>query len=91
MKRVTLFSLSTCAVCKKVKKFLADHAIPHTVIEVDTLDSGEQWLMTKELKKHNPEAGYPTVVIEEVVKGYDIEALETKLLGGRGEDPRRRE
>ncbi len=86
MKTVTLFSLSTCAVCKKVKKFLADHAIPHTVIEVDTLDSGEQWLMAKELRKHNPEATYPTVVVEEVIRGYDVEALESKLLGGRKEE-----
>jgi glutaredoxin len=85
MQRVTLFSLSTCPVCKKVKKFLDDHAIPHTVIEVDTLDSGEQWLMTKELTKRNPHASYPTVIIEEVIKGFDIEALEAKLLGGKRE------
>jgi glutaredoxin len=81
MQRVTLFSLSTCSACKKVKKFLDDNNIPYTLIEVDTLDSGEQWLMTKELKKHNPEATFPTVVVEEVVKGYDREALESKLLG----------
>lgn len=81
MQRVTLFSLSTCAVCKKVKKFLDDHTIPHTVIEVDTLDSGEQWLMTKELAKHNPQGTYPTLVVEDVIKGYDIEALQAKLLG----------
>jgi len=81
MPRVTLFSLSTCAVCKKVKKFLDDNNIPYTLVEVDTLDSGEQWLMTKELKKHNPQATFPTVVVEEVVKGYDREALESKLLG----------
>lgn len=50
------------------------------MIEVDMLDSGEQWLMTKELKKHNPQATYPTVVVEEVIKGYDVEALKSKLL-----------
>lgn len=87
MPRVTLFSLSTCAVCKKVKKFLDDRGIPCTTIEVDTLDSGEQWLMTKELSKHNPQATYPTLVIEEVIKGYDVGALESKLLDGPEEDP----
>ncbi len=85
MQRVTLFSLSTCAVCKKVKKFLDDHTIPHTVIEVDTLDSGEQWLMTKELAKHNPQGTYPTLIIADVIKGYDIDALESKLLKGKPE------
>jgi len=80
MKQVTLFSLSSCPVCRQVKKFLEDNHIPFTLIEVDTLDSGEQWLMTKELKKHNPQATYPTVVIEEVIRGFDAEALSTKLL-----------
>ena len=87
MQKVTLFSLSTCAVCKKVKKYLDDRQVPYTEIEVDTLDSGEQWLMTKELKKHNPQASYPTVVVEETIKGYDVEALEAKLRGGRRKDP----
>ena len=86
MQRITLFSLSTCAVCKTVKKFLDEHAIPHTVIEVDTLDSGEQWLMTKELAKRNPQATYPTLVIEDVIKGYDIAALESKLLKRKPEE-----
>jgi glutaredoxin-like protein NrdH len=87
MPRLTLFSLSTCAICKKVRKFLDDHGLPYTTIEVDTLDSGEQWLMTKELSKHNPQATYPTLVIEEVIKGYDVGALESKLLGRLNEDP----
>jgi glutaredoxin-like protein NrdH len=85
MKQVTLFSLSSCPVCKQVRKFLEDNHIVFTLIEVDTLDSGEQWLMTKELKKHNPHATYPTVVIEEVIRGFDRELLSKKLLEG---DPR---
>lgn len=80
MPHVTLYSLSTCAICKQVKQFLADNKISYDLIEVDTLDSGEQWLMTKELKKHNPQATFPTVVFEEVIKGYDVEALKSKLL-----------
>jgi glutaredoxin len=70
-------------VCKQVKKFLEDNLIPFTLIEVDTLDSGEQWLMTKKLKEHNPQATYPTVVIEDAIRGFDIEALSTRLLRDR--------
>ena len=81
MRRITLYSLSTCGVCKKVKKFLEEHQIEHQNIEVDTLDSGEQWLATKELTKRNPRASYPTLVIEEVVMGYDPDELTEKLLG----------
>lgn len=85
MKHVKLFSLSTCPSCKQVKKFLDEQKIPYTVIEVDTLDSGEQWLMTKELKKYNPGATFPTVVIEETIVGPDIVALKAKLLNSDGQ------
>ena len=79
-KRITLYSLSTCGVCKKVKEFLDDHEIAYILIEVDTLDSGEQWLMGKEVTKRNPQGTYPTLVIEDIVLGYDPDTLKTKLL-----------
>ena len=78
-KRVRLFSLSTCPVCKQVKSFLDANGISYENMEVDLLDSGEQWLTSKELKKYNPEATYPTVVIEDVIKGYDEEAIRKAL------------
>lgn len=79
MRLVTLYSLSTCPVCKKVKRFLDEKNISYEYIEVDTLDSGEQWLATKELKKYNPQGSYPTVIISDVITGYDIERLEKRL------------
>ncbi len=45
-------------------------------IDVDLMDSGEQWLIIKELKKHNPDATYPTMLIEEVVLDFS----ETNLI-----------
>jgi glutaredoxin-like protein NrdH len=81
MRRITLYSLSTCGVCKKVRKFLEEHQIEHLDIEVDTLDSGEQWLATKELTTRNPKASYPTLVIEDMVLGFDQDQLAEKLLG----------
>jgi glutaredoxin-like protein NrdH len=78
-KKVRLYSLSTCAACKQVKQFLDDHNIDYQYIVVDTLDSGEQWLTSKELKKYNPSGSFPTVVIEEVVKGFDEPLLRQTL------------
>ena len=48
-------------------------------IDVDLLDSGEQWLIVKELKKHNPDANYPTMVIEEVVLDFSETNLNNSL------------
>ncbi|MBI5633357.1 MAG: glutaredoxin family protein [Nitrospirae bacterium] len=79
-KKVTVFTLSTCPACKKVKTFLEENGIVYTLIEVDTLDGSEQWAATRELAKHNPQASYPTTVVEEVIAGYDADALRAKLL-----------
>ncbi len=78
-KRVRLYSLSTCPTCKKVKEFLEKNAIQYELTEVDLLDSGEQWLTSKELKKYNPEATYPTLIVEEVIKGLDEDAIREAL------------
>lgn len=78
-KKVRLYSLSTCPTCKTVKRFLETHGIQFEVTEVDMLDSGEQWLMTKEVKKYNPQVTYPTLVIEEVILGLDEETMRKAL------------
>jgi glutaredoxin-like protein NrdH len=78
-KKVRLYSLSTCPTCKKVRTYLDEHDIKYELIEVDLLDSGEQWLTTKEVKKYNPAATYPTLVVEEVILGLDEEAIRVSL------------
>lgn len=78
-KKVRLYSLSTCPTCKRVKKFLDEHNIKYEFTEVDLLDSGEQWLTSKEVKRYNPAVTYPTLVIEEVVLGLDEEAIKNAL------------
>lgn len=79
-KKIKVYSLSTCPVCKKVKEFLSDNNVQYETIEVDTLDGGEQWVALKELKKINPQETFPTVVVETAVVGFDEENLK-KILG----------
>ncbi len=78
-KKVKLYSLSTCPTCKGVKNFLDEHHIQYEIIEVDLLDSGEQWVTSKELKKYNPAATYPTLIVEEIILGLDEEAIKKAL------------
>lgn len=78
-KRVRLYSLSTCPTCKMVKNFLDENKIKYEITEVDLLDSGEQWLMSKEVRKYNPAVTYPTLVVEEVILGLDEEAIKKAL------------
>jgi len=78
-KKVKLYSLTTCPNCKGLQKFLDGHNIKYELIEVDLLDSGEQWVTSKELKKHNPTGTYPTLIVEEVILGLDEEAIKRAL------------
>ncbi len=78
-KKVRLYGLSTCPTCKRVKKFFEEKGIKFELIEVDLLDGGEQWLMSKEVKKYNPAETYPTIVIEEVITNFDEDAIKRAL------------
>lgn len=78
-RKVRLYSLSTCPVCSRVKRFLKSNNIDCDIIDVDTLESGEQWLKSKELKQYNPKATYPTLVVEEVITHFDEEAMKEAL------------
>lgn len=78
-KKVRLYSLSTCPTCKKVKRFLDSRDIKYEFIEVDLLDSGEQWVTSKEVKRYNPAVTYPTLVIEEVITEFDENAIKESL------------
>jgi glutaredoxin-like protein NrdH len=78
-KKVRLYSLTTCPTCKRVKEFLDGYDIKYELIEVDLLDSGEQWVTSKEVKRYNPAVTYPTLVIEEVVLGLDEESVKSAL------------
>ena len=78
-KKVRLYSLTTCPTCKSMKKILDEHNIQYELIEVDLLDSGEQWVTSKEVKRYNPAVTYPTLVIEEVILEPDEEAIKKAL------------
>ncbi len=78
-RRLRLYSLSTCPNCKRVKRLLRKHGLEFEIIDVDLLDSGEQWVTGRELRRYNPKATYPTLVIEEVLTDYDEDRVKEAL------------
>jgi len=79
LRKIKLYSLSTCPVCKKVKEYLKNNNIDCEIIEVDLLDGGEQWVALKELKRINPKETFPTLVVEKAVIGFDEENIKKVL------------
>ena len=68
---VWLYSLSTCSICKDVKKLLQKKGVEFTTVDVDRLEKKEQAEMLEILKAYNPKLSFPTLLIgDEVIMGY---------------------
>ena len=76
---ITLFALSTCPMCKSVKKRLNEMEVEYEVIDVDKLEGGEQWAVMKEVKKFNEDATFPTLVCHDVCTDFSAENLKAVL------------
>lgn len=74
---VVLFALSTCGWCKKTRMYLEENEIEYDYIYVDLTSNGERDEVMEELKKYNPNASFPTLVIDEkdVIIGYEPEEI----------------
>ncbi len=80
MKKVSMYTLSTCPWCRKTKKFFTDHNIPFDFIDYDLADEATQARIMQELDAAGAN-GFPFVKIEDdVIVGYNPERY-TALLG----------
>lgn len=78
-KLIKIYTLSTCPTCKWLKQKLTEMGHEYEAIDVDLLVGGEQWVVLKEVKKYNPEATFPTMIIEKVITAFSDEMLEKEL------------
>lgn len=70
--KVLLYALSTCVWCKKTKKLLNQLGVDYYYIDVDLLEKEEKDKVIDEVRKFNPVATFPTIVIddEKCIRGY---------------------
>jgi len=78
---VKLYALSTCIWCGKTKKLLDDLNVKYDCIDVDLLDYEDQQEVLKEVKKHNPSSGFPTMVIDDkdCIVGFDEQKIRDRF------------
>ena len=80
MKKVSMYTLSTCPWCKKTKKFFTEREIKFDYIDYDLADEAAQKRIIADMGKHGA-TGFPFVMIDnETVEGYNPGRYE-KLLG----------
>ena len=79
MKKVTLYTLSTCPWCRKAKKFFTDRNIPFTDTDYDLADEATQGKILKELDAAGA-TGVPYARIgDQVIVGYQPERYTSAL------------
>lgn len=81
IKTLTLYALSTCIWCKKVKQLLEELGIAYEYVFVDMLDDENQNSALKTLSTFNQRESFPTLVIDnkECVVGFKPQEIRGKL------------
>jgi glutaredoxin len=80
MKKVSMYTLSTCPWCMKTKKYFTDHDIPFEYTDYDLADEATQDRILRDLDAEGVH-GFPVVKIgDQVIEGYQPERF-AGLLG----------
>ncbi len=80
MKKVSMYTLSTCPWCRKTKKFFTERHIPFEYTDYDLADEATQDKIMRELDAEGVK-GFPFVRIgDQAVEGYQPDRY-AKLLG----------
>lgn len=80
IRKVKIFSLSTCSHCRATKKFLSDNKIPFDFTDVDLLQGSEKEDTLKKVVKYNPKRSFPTIIIgDKVIVGFREQEIKQAL------------
>ncbi|MDD1775631.1 MAG: glutaredoxin family protein [Methanobacterium sp.] len=79
--KVVLYALSTCGWCKKTKELLEELNVEYNYIYVDLLEGEERNEIIGDVKKHNAQLSFPTLVIDDdkTIVGFNEEGIREAL------------
>lgn len=77
---IRLITLSTCFFCSTLKKQLKEAGFQYSFTDLDLLPESERDEQMEELRKFNPEEGFPITIIDNVaIVGYQEERIKKEL------------
>lgn len=80
MRKVKLYTLSTCMHCSAAKRFLKKHRIDFDYVDVDKLNGSEKEEVRSEVKKISGGLRFPIIVVgERVIVGFYEDRLREAL------------
>ena len=75
---VFIYALSTCGHCRNAKKLFDENKVEYDHVDVDLLAREEMKKVLDDVRKVNPQASFPTILIgDKVIVGYrELEIME---------------
>lgn len=75
--KVLLYTLSTCAWCKKTKGFLKDNRINYGYVDIDLCNESDRRKIRKEIESLGGELVYPTIIIDDkiLINGFVLDKI----------------
>ena len=79
--KVLLYALSTCAWCKKTKKFLKENDIEYEYVDVDLTNDEDHEKIRQDIINRGSEPSYPTIIVDNktVITGFRVDLLKEAL------------
>ncbi len=79
--KVFVYAISTCAWCKKTKKFLQDRGIEFEFVDVDLCDDKDLDAIRNDLQKRGLGMSFPVILVDnkEGIVGFREEKLNEAL------------
>ncbi len=79
--RVLLYALSTCAWCKKTKKFLNENDVEYEYVDVDLANDEDHEKIRQDIINRGSEPTYPTIIVDnkKVINGFRMDLLKEAL------------
>ena len=73
--KVMLYTLSTCAWCEAMKKYLEDNGVEYEYMNLDTCTMEERIEAGKKLTEKKAPIGFPLGIVDDevIISGHDLE------------------
>jgi glutaredoxin len=79
--QVLIYAISTCAWCRKTKKFLKDHDIEYEYVDIDLCSDEDKEKIRNDILRRGGALSYPTIIVDnkKLITGYSEDELKEAL------------
>jgi glutaredoxin len=76
-----MYAISTCAWCKRAKRFLKDHDIEYEYVDIDLSTREDREKIRSEILRRRGRLSYPTIIVDDkiLINGYKEDKIKEAL------------